>query len=72
MLAVIGTNDGMVVEFECFVKCVTVRLVVKQSTVITWLRTKLSFCALKFSLRCLRGPGTLRKKEQNKNFQFSK
>ena len=56
---VIGTNGGTGKECSAFIKQLCIALSEKQneqySTVVNWLRTKLSFEVLKSSLLCVRG-----------------
>ena len=59
---VLGTNGGMGKECRVFVKTLSEKLAKKQNesylTVISWLRTKLSFCVLRSVILCVRGSRT--------------
>ena len=59
---VLGTNGGMGKECRLFVKTLAEKLAKKQnesySTIISWLRTKLSFCVLRSVILCVRGSRT--------------
>ena len=59
---VLGINGGMGKECRVFVKTLAEKLAKKQnesySTIISWLRTKLSFCVLRSVILCVRGSRT--------------
>ena len=56
---IFGTNGGMGVECQIFIKHLAEKLSQKQSTeydqVMTWLRTRLSFLIVRSTLLCARG-----------------
>ena len=56
---VIGTNGGMGIECQMFIKNLADMIAIKQSeeyaTVITWIRTKLAFEVLRSTILCVRG-----------------
>ena len=56
---VLGTNGGMGKECRVFVKTLSEKLAKKlndsYSTIISWLRKKLSFCVLRSVILCVRG-----------------
>ena len=67
---VMGTNGGMGKESDRFIRQLSEKLAKKQnesySTVISWLRTKLSFCIIRSALMSIRGSRTpWRAKHQN-------
>ena len=59
---VMGTNGGMGNECNSFLQELAMKLSKKQnetySTVLTWLRTKLSFVILRSTILCVRGSRT--------------
>ena len=59
MPLLMGTNGGMGFECRNFVSTLTKKLALKQnksySSVVTWIRTRLSFIILRSVILCVRG-----------------